>query len=91
MNTAFILMAQYDGQAIIPLERICKDYFTHLTPDMFQRKVLAGHIKLPITRLEASQKSARGVHIADLAIYLDQQRDAARKECMQLNKALQAG
>ncbi|AZE04164.1 pyocin activator PrtN family protein [Pseudomonas chlororaphis] len=90
MNTAFILMAQYNGQAIIPLERVCQDYFTHLTPDMFQRKVLAGQIKLPITRLEPSQKSARGVHISDLALYLDQQRDAARKECAQLNKMLRA-
>lgn len=58
-------------QAIISTEQVCTDYFTHLTPDMFQRKVLAGQIQLPITRLEASQKSARGVHIADLAIYLD--------------------
>jgi len=60
MNTAFVLMAQYNGQAIISLERVCCDYFTHLTPEMFQRKVLAGQIKLPITRLEPSQKSARG-------------------------------
>ncbi|MER2095800.1 MAG: pyocin activator PrtN family protein [Pseudomonas qingdaonensis] len=85
MKTAFVLMAQYNGLAIIPLERICADYFTHLTADMFQRKVLAGQIKLPITRLEPSQKSARGVHITDLALYLDRQRDAAMKECAQLN------
>jgi hypothetical protein len=91
MNTVFVLMAQYNGLAIIPLEQVCKDYFTHLTTDMFQRKVLAGQIKLPITRLEASQKSARGVHISDLALYLDQQRDAARKECTQLNRAFRAG
>lgn len=50
-----------------------------------------GQIKLPITRLETSQKSARGIHIADLAQYLDQQREAARKECAQLNKTLRAG
>lgn len=86
MNTAFVLMAQYNGQAIISLERVCSDYFTHLTPDMFQRKVLAGQIVIPITRLEASQKTAKGVHIADLALYLDEQRKAAIKECSQLNK-----
>lgn len=91
MNTAFVLMAQYNGMAVISLERVCSDYFTHLTPDMFQRKVLAGQIKLPITRLETSQKSARGIHIADLAQYLDQQREAARRECAQLNKTLRAG
>ncbi|HCR1337602.1 TPA: pyocin activator PrtN family protein [Pseudomonas aeruginosa] len=88
MNTAFVLMAQYNGKAIISLEQVCSDYFTHLTPDMFQRKVLAGQINLPITRLEASQKTARGVHIADLALYLDRQREAALKECAQLNKSI---
>lgn len=85
MNTAFILMAQYNGRAIIPLDQICKDYFTHLTTDMFQRKVMAGQIKIPITRLESSQKSARGIHITDLAEYLDSQRAAALKEQNQLN------
>jgi len=90
MNTAFMLMAQYNGRAIIPIDQVCTDYFTHLTPDMFQRKVLAGQIQLPITRLEASQKSAKGIHLADLAMYLDQQRDAARKECAQLNRTYRA-
>lgn len=85
MNTAFILMAQYNGSAIIPLQKICEDYFTHLTPDMFQRKVLAGQIKLPITRLEKSQKSAKGIHLADLAQYIDDQREVANKEHRQLN------
>lgn len=85
MNTAFILMAQYDGQAIISLELVCRDYFTHLTPDMFQRKVMSGQIKLPITRLERSQKSAKGIHLTDLAAYLDLQRFAAVKEHNQLN------
>jgi len=90
MNTAFMLMAQYNGLAIIPIDQVCTDYFTHLTPDMFQRKVLAGQIQLPITRLESSQKSAKGIHLADLARYLDQQRDAARKECAQLNRTYRA-
>ncbi len=85
MNTAFILMAQYNGQAVIPLDRVCKDYFTHLTVEMFQRKVMAGQIKIPITRIEPSQKSAKGIHISDLAEYLDTQRAAAVKEYNQLN------
>ncbi|AQY65024.1 MULTISPECIES: pyocin activator PrtN family protein [Pseudomonas] len=85
MNTAFILMAQYDGLAIISLEQVCRDYFTHLTPEMFQRKVMSGQIKIPITRLEPSQKSAKGVHLTDLAAYLDRQRAAAVKEHNQLN------
>lgn len=84
MNTVFLLMAQYNGRAIIPLDQVCRDYFTHLTPDMFQRKALAGQIKIPITRMESSQKSAKGIHLQDLAAYLDEQRAAAIKECKQL-------
>ncbi|APX23877.1 Pyocin activator protein PrtN [Salipiger profundus] len=34
--------------------------------------------------MEASQKCAKGVHIDDLAEYLDKRRAAAVKECLQL-------
>lgn len=80
MNTAFLLMAQYDGLAIVPVEKVCADYFPHLRTDQFVRKVGAGEIKLPLVRAETSQKSAKGVHLQDLADYLDGRRDAARKE-----------
>jgi hypothetical protein len=84
MKTAFILLAQYDGLAVVPLEQVCRDYFRHLTVEKFLRKVLAGDISIPIVRMEGSQKAARGVHINDLAAYLDKQAEAARKECEQL-------
>jgi hypothetical protein len=73
-------MAQYNGRAIIPAETVCRDYFSHLTPDKFLRKVGSGEIPLPILRAEASQKSARGVHLQDLAAYLDKRREAAKRE-----------
>ncbi|MGZ5829371.1 MAG: pyocin activator PrtN family protein [Xanthobacteraceae bacterium] len=41
-------------------------------------------IALPVVRMETSQKSARGVHLCDLADYLDKRRAAALKECQQL-------
>lgn len=85
LNTAFLLMAQYNGAAVIPVDAVCRDYFSHLTPEKFLRKVLAGEIKLPIVRMEGSQKAARGVHLADLADYLDRQRALAIKECRQLS------
>jgi hypothetical protein len=84
MKTTFILLAQYDGMAIVPLDIVCRDYFRHLTVEKLLRKTLSGEIPLPITRMEGSQKAARGVHINDLADYLDRQADAARKECAQL-------
>lgn len=85
MNTAFLLMAQYNGQAIIPAGQVVKDYFPHLTLDKFVRKVSAGDIQLPLIRIEAgSQKAAKGVHLTDLAAYLDARRAAALKESRQL-------
>ncbi|VVQ13480.1 hypothetical protein PS938_03926 [Pseudomonas fluorescens] len=80
MNTAFLLMAQYSGQAIIPLERVCADYFSHLTPEKMKIKVAAGQIDLTLVPMESSQKSARGVHLSDLADYLDAQHTKAKAE-----------
>lgn len=80
MNTAFLLMAQFDGLAVIPAETVCAHYFPHLKPDQFLRKVGSGEIKLPLVRAETSQKSAKGVHLQDLADYLDGRRAAAQKE-----------
>ena len=84
MNTLFLLMARYNGLPVIPVDVVCRDYFQHLTPEKFLRKVLAAEISLPIVRMEANQKCAKGVPIADLAAYLDKQIEAARKECEQL-------
>jgi hypothetical protein len=87
MKTSFLLLAQYDGLAVIPVEWVCRDYFRHLTVEKFLRKVLAGEIPLPIIRMESSQKSAKGVHVNDLAAYLDKQHEAALKECEQLKRS----
>ena len=43
-----------------------------------------GDIALPIVRIETSQKAQRGVHLVDLAAYIDKRRAAAVKECRQL-------
>ena len=80
MNTEFLLMAQYDGRAVIPVDVVCRDYFPHLTPQKFLRKHSAGDIEIPLLRIETSQKSTRGIHLADLAAYVDKRRDAALRE-----------
>lgn len=85
MKTAFLLMAQYDGKAIIPVGDVVRDYFHHLTVDKFVRKVSLGEIRLPLVRIEPnSQKAAKGVPLNDLAIYLDERCAAAAKEARQL-------
>lgn len=65
MNTAFLLMAQYDARAIIPVETVVADYFPHLGVSKFLRKVGTGEIRLPLTRIEGtSQKTAKGIHLS---------------------------
>ncbi|WP_311276120.1 pyocin activator PrtN family protein [Methylobacterium sp. WCS2018Hpa-22] len=85
MNTVFLLMAQYGGRAIIPIELVAQDYFSHLNAEKLVRKIGAGEIAIPLVRIEESQKCAKGVHVADLAAYIDKRVEAARKECRQLN------
>ena len=84
MNTVFLLMAQYNGKAMVSVEDVCRDYFPHLDPVKFVRKVSAGDIAIPLMRMEASMKCAKGVHLQDLADYLDERRAAAIKEMKQL-------
>ena len=80
MTTSFLLLAQYSGAAVIPVEWVCRDYFSHLKPDQFVRLATTGEIAIPVVRMTSSQKAAKGVHLQDLADYLDRQREAARKE-----------
>lgn len=84
MKTLFLLMTQYDGQAVIPIDWVCRD-FLGLSVDKFKRKRLMGEIDLPVVRLGAdSQKANLGIHLEDLAAYIDRQRAAAIKERDQL-------
>jgi hypothetical protein len=86
--TLFLLMAQYNGQTVVPLDRVCQDFFGHLTVEKLLRKALRGDIALPIVRIETSQKAQRGIHLVDLAAYIDKRRAAAVKECRQLTGQL---
>jgi hypothetical protein len=84
MKTIFLLMAQYDARAMVPIDVVCRDYFAPLTVPTLLRKISAGEIRLPVIRMESSQKGAKGVHIEDLAAYIDARRAAAVKEMEQL-------
>jgi hypothetical protein len=78
-------MAQYNGRAIVPIETVCADFFAPLTLPNLRRKIAAGDIPLPLVRMEADcKKAAQGVHLQDLADYIDKRRAAAVKECEQL-------
>lgn len=84
MNTAFLLMAQFGARAVIPLEEVRKAYFAHLDMGNLTRKLTGGEISLPVVRADSSKKTARGVHLQDLAEYIDARREAAVKERDQL-------
>jgi hypothetical protein len=45
--TLFLLMAQYNGQTVVPLDQVCRDFFGHLTVEKLLRKALRGDIALP--------------------------------------------
>lgn len=85
MRTIFLLMAQYDARPVIPLEWVQRDFFSHLDVKKLAAKCSAGEIRLPLVRTDpSSQKSPKGVGILELAQYLDERRQAARKELDQL-------
>lgn len=80
MNTLFLLMAQYNGQAVIPIARVSADYM-NLSVEKLKLKILSGEIDIPLTRLGAeSQKANLGIHLKDLADYIDKQRQRAISE-----------
>jgi hypothetical protein len=73
-------MAQYEGKAIIPVEQVCQDCFSHLRVNKLIQKLTVGEIPIPFVRMEASQKCAKGIYLVDLAEYLDERIAEARKE-----------
>lgn len=83
-TTVALLREQYGPRVIIPLDRVMEDYFPGLSQEHLLRRVGEGKLALPVVRIDASQKAAKGVALVDLASYLDRRIEAARKECRQL-------
>lgn len=83
-TTVAILREQYGPRVIIPLDRVMEDYFPGVSQEHLLRRIGEGKLDLPVVRIDASQKSAKGVALVDLATYLDRRIEAARKECRQL-------
>ena len=83
-KTSFFLFAQYDFKTMIPIDTVRRDFFTHLTTESLIKKIELGQIKLPLVRIEHSQKCAKGVMVFDLAKYLDDRVAAAKKELAQM-------
>ena len=86
LNTAWLLMARYEGLPVIPIDVVGRDFFPHLTTDHLLHKISSGEIGLPLVRIERSAKSAKGISLFDLAQYIDRRIEAARKEHDQLSR-----
>lgn len=84
-NTTMLLILQYSGTAVIPLTALVKDYFGHLSVEQFLRKIGTKEIDLPVTFIEGSKKSQRGVPLIDFAKYLDERIAEARRVSATLN------
>jgi hypothetical protein len=78
MNTTLLLMAEH-GKAILPLEDVALRY---LGLNDRVAKARAGRGELPFPAFQpGSQKGPWLVNIADLAAWLDAERDRAATEC----------
>ncbi|PCJ05223.1 MAG: Pyocin activator protein PrtN [Rhodobacteraceae bacterium] len=80
MQTIWLLMAKHEGSAVISADRVRLDYFEGMSREVFIKKVDSGEIPLPLTRLGQGQKATKCIHITDLAKYIDDCTEAARKE-----------
>ena len=79
MNKTEILLLMKYETPIIPLEKICDDYFG-CSKGTAKNKAKASTLPVPVFRLSPSQKAPWMVHIKDLAIYIEQKREEAQKE-----------
>lgn len=85
MKTLFLLQAQFDGRAEIPLAEICQD-FLDLSEREAKRRAAAQTLPFPVHRL-GSQKSPWMVSLTDLAAYIDEKKAAAEQEWRKVNAA----
>ena len=85
MNTAFLLMAQFN-KAVVPLDLICQEYFG-LLPSTAKHQAKAGSLPVPAYRATQSNKAPWLVNLSDLGKYLDDCRDKAKKDHIHSHKS----
>lgn len=84
MKTLFLLQAQYDGRAEIPLDKICVDLLSMKYHEA-KRQAFVQKLPFPVHRL-GTQKSPWMVSITDLAAYIDKQKAAAEALWTKMNE-----
>jgi hypothetical protein len=85
MNTAFLLMAQFN-KAVIPITDICEEYFG-LSAATAKNYAKAGKLPVPAFKTGKSNKAIWMINVTDLAEHLDNLRDQAKKDHIHSPKA----
>jgi len=80
MNTAFMLMAKYDGNPLIDIEDVRRDFFSELSLATFVRRLDSRDIPLPYVRMNATQKGRKTISLADLASFIDERIKVSKRE-----------
>ena len=83
-KTEMLLLVKYETP-IIPLEKICEEYFG-CAKGTAKQKAKAGLLPIPAFRLGTSQKRPWIVNISDLAIFIDDTYEKAKSELASLNQ-----
>lgn len=83
MKTSFMLLAQYE-QAVIPLADICDTYFgcSHRTA---MNKAKSGQLPIAVFKLVELANAPYYVHVIDLADFIEEQREIAKRELTKIN------
>ena len=79
MNKTEILLLMKYETPIIPLEKICEDYFG-CSKGTAKNKAKAGTLPIPAFRLSPSQKAPWMVHTKDLASFIEKRHEEAKNE-----------
>ncbi len=78
MNTAFALMARFEG-TVIPLKDISEE-FLGITPKTANARANSKELEIPVFQLRVSTKAPYLVKVEDLAHYIDQCHKVAKEE-----------
>lgn len=80
-STQALLRHRY-GCNYISVERLLLDHLPHIgTEKHLRAEIRAGHLALPLFRLHNSARAPLIVYLSDLATFLDQAEQKARRSC----------
>lgn len=83
-QTLWMVMAQFEGKAIIPLDD-CKEMLGYKTLPEANKAECAGTLPVPAFKLREGHRVPRMIHASDLADYIDAQHAKATASWRAMN------